>query len=200
MSRIKYCYSLLCILAYQRIYNTNKQVFIFIYVLSSCKMVVICNIVLVGKLDGISAEEIPKTRKRFNGVKISLPKSTCLLFRNGAVTIVGVKSLEDAAKIPGYLACMFPNATLTAPLRIVNIVGTTNAHSSLKLRNLYQLCKNNHLITYTPETFPGMKITLRDNLVAIVFHTGKIVLTGAKSTEDLLSAEVKILDIVKKII
>jgi transcription initiation factor TFIID TATA-box-binding protein len=163
-------------------------------------MVVICNIVLVGKLDGLNPQTIPRSVKRFNGAKVPLPGSTCLLFRNGAITIVGVKSFKEAEKIPHYLECLFPNAALAEPLKICNMVATTNAHTTVDLRKLYELVRNDSLVTYTPETFPGMKISVRSNLVAIVFHTGKIVITGAKSTEDLAYAEDKILNIIKQII
>ena len=166
-------------------------------------MVAIVNIVLVGKLEGLDPSEIPQTKK-CNAVRISLPKSTCLLFRNGAVTIVGYKSLQEVAKLPFCLECLFSAAKLVEqangePLRICNIVGTTDVKSRLNLAKLNELARNEHLITYTPETFPGMKITLRSSLVGIVFHSGKIVITGAKSMDDLDFAEEKIFSLVNQL-
>jgi transcription initiation factor TFIID TATA-box-binding protein len=163
-------------------------------------MVAICNIVLVGKLIGLDKRTMPRSDGRFNGAKIPLPRSTCLLFKNGAITVVGVKSLKETERIPHYLTCLFPAAALAEPLKICNMVATTNAHTTVDLKKLYELVRNDSLVTYTPETFPGMKISVRSNLVAIVFHTGKIVITGAKSTEDLAYAEDKILNIIKQII
>ena len=40
-------------------------------------MVVIRNIVLVGKLKGIDAKSIPKSKTLFNGVKLAFPNATC---------------------------------------------------------------------------------------------------------------------------
>ena len=161
-------------------------------------MVVICNIVLVGKLTGLTHSMIPARNTRFNGAKIKLPNSTCLLFQNGAVTIVGVKSLLEAAKIPNYLLCLFPNTHLIEQengelLRICNIVASADFGSRVSLTDLYESEKPHSLITFTPETFPGLKITLRKALVAIVFHSGKIIITGAKTMEDIQFAENKIM-------
>jgi TATA-box binding protein (TBP) (component of TFIID and TFIIIB) len=167
-------------------------------------MAVIRNIVLVGKMEGLSHISMPASSANFNGIKIRLPNSTCLLFRNGAVTIVGVKSLDEVKKIPNYLLTMFPNACFAKQsngdeLKICNIMATTDFGQKVNLGKLYESERCKTFITYTPETFPGMKITLRNclvsrnSLVAIVFHSGKIVITGALTSDEILFAEKEIL-------
>jgi TATA-box binding protein (TBP) (component of TFIID and TFIIIB) len=161
-------------------------------------MVVICNIVLTRKLEGLNPQTMPRSDKRFNGAKIPLPGATCLLFRNGAITVVGVKSLKAIERIPHHLCCLFPSSSLVKPLKIVNMVATSNTNKQLDLKKVFQHAKKDHLITYTPETFPGMKIAVRQSLFAIVFHTGKVIITGAKTNEDLTYAESKIQEIIQQ--
>ena len=141
-----------------------------------------------------STSMMPARNTKFNGVKIKLPNSTCLLFQNGAVAIVGAKSLLEVAKIPNYLLCLFPNTSLIEQendelLRICNIVASANFGSRVNRTNLYESEKHHSLITFTPETFPGMKITLGKSLVAIVFYSGKIIITGAKSLDEIQFVE-----------
>ena len=176
-------------------------------------MVAICNIVLVGRVSGVNFKQIlhkfqpsDKRRRSFTGITIPLPQCTCLLFPNGAVTIVGVKSVSAIKRIPFQLSCVLGGAALVAGieydyvpgLRVCNIVGSINAGRRVNLPNLYNSLRHNTLITYTPETFPGMKVSLSGSLVAIVFYSGKVILTGAKTTGELHSGEEKILGMIKQ--
>lgn len=47
-------------------------------------------------------------------------------------------------------------------------------------------------VTYDPELFPGLILRInkvnRPNIVMLVFHTGKLVITGAKKREDIYQA------------
>ena len=165
-------------------------------------MAIVRNIVLVGKLSGNYNSKELKQCGRFNGSKLRLPNCTCLIFANGALTVVGVKSLLEVKKIPHYLSCSLPGANLVKQengnfLRICNIVATSNFGSPCNLHQLFESHRHNYIICYTPETFPGMKFHLRNNLVAIVFHTGKIVITGAKSMDEINFADALIHKIMK---
>ena len=165
-------------------------------------MAIVRNIVLVGKLTGNYNCEKLKQCGRFNGSKLRLPNCTCLIFANGALTVVGLKSLSEVEQIPNYLSCDLPGAKLIKQengndLRICNIVATTDFGSPCNLHQLFESQRHNYVICYTPETFPGMKFHLRNNLVAIVFHTGKVVITGAKSMDEINFAEEVIHKIMK---
>jgi TATA-box binding protein (TBP) (component of TFIID and TFIIIB) len=46
-------------------------------------------------------------------------------------------------------------------------------------------------ITYTPELFPGMRIRL-DGVTAVIFHSGKCNLLGAKTLLDLQAAALEL--------
>jgi TATA-box binding protein (TBP) (component of TFIID and TFIIIB) len=43
-----------------------------------------------------------------------------------------------------------------------------------------------------------MKITLRESLVVIVFHSGKIIITGAKTREEIIFAEKTIFEKIRQ--
>ena len=172
---------------------------------TNINMTLIRNIVAIGKLSGNFCYEKIDISNRFSGVKTLLDRSTCLLFPNGAITIVGIKNMEDFIKLPEELSRRFPQTSLIPQedgslLRICNIVATTGWTRPFSMNKLYDFCRPTFHITYTPETFPGMKIELRQKLVVIVFHTGKIVITGARSVDDVNFAEMIILNILRNIL
>ena len=173
-------------------------------------MAAICNIVLVGKLKGVNfskvlAEYKPSQirRQKFTGVTIPLPESTCLLFPNGSITIVGVKSMCAINSLPMHLSCILPEGVLDTAgenchldyipgLRVCNIVASFSVGRKIAINSLYNSLKSTTRLTYTPETFPGMTIRLEGSLVAIVFHSGKIIITGAKSPTEITIGQMKV--------
>lgn len=176
-------------------------------------MVAICNMTLTGLLEGVNfaqaLSDFTPRHTRFNGVVIPMSKSTCLLFPNGAVTIVGLKSLNSIVNIPNELASLLHGCSLLDQgyhyfiphiyLRVCNMVGTIALGHHINMDKLYQSLQSKTFLSYTPESFPGMKVTIRGNLVAIVFHTGKVVLTGAKDMLDLEYAAAAIRNYVSNI-
>jgi transcription initiation factor TFIID TATA-box-binding protein len=76
-----------------------------------------------------------------------------------------------------------------------------NIVSTLKLENGIDL---NHLVIdlgienveYEPEVFPGLVYKTEDGPVALIFSSGKVVITGAVSTEEILSAAEKIRELI----
>jgi TATA-box binding protein (TBP) (component of TFIID and TFIIIB) len=166
-------------------------------------MLNICNIVLVGRFKGVNFDEAKKLwsgKRNFNGVVLRLPSYTVLLFPNGSTTVVGVKSMSLITGITPSLLTKLPgvNVAISKPLRICNIVASMSVGKPINLPNFYDWLKPRVFLTYTPETFPGMKVTLRGNMVAIVFHTGKINITGARTLDDLAYGEKTILDMLNK--
>ena len=163
----------------------------------------VCNIVAVGKLRGVDFRNVDnaptkrtikgklsrKVKGNFNGVTIRIPSlCTCILFPNGAVTIVGVKTLSDMDKVMNRLCATLPalsnvSVECEKPLTVCNIVASMSC-GRVNLESLYKKLQYQFLILWEPEMFPGMKITLHKgdrNIVAIVFHTGKIIITGAET-------------------
>merc|ERR1711904_646523 len=69
---------------------------------------------------------------------------------------------------------------------IKNIVATLNLGSKVNLQVIAKKCKNTE---YNPKRFTAVVIRLRDpKTTALVFSTGKLVVTGAKSENDCKTA------------
>ena len=70
------------------------------------------------------------------------------------------------------------------PLRIVNVVGSGYIGQTLDLEYLVNHLPHN---IYEPEQFPGLMYRpFNDQVVCLIFSTGKIVIVGAKSESQIL--------------
>ncbi|MFT4309539.1 MAG: TATA-box-binding protein [Candidatus Woesearchaeota archaeon] len=80
-------------------------------------------------------------------------------------------------------------------LEIVNIVGTTSLEHDIPLEKMAAALSNTE---YNPEQFPGLVIRIRDpKTSALIFSSGKVVVTGARSLpkmEEAIQAIIKALE------
>ncbi len=68
-------------------------------------------------------------------------------------------------------------------LQIVNIVGTAGLEHDIPLEKMAAALPNTE---YNPEQFPGLVIRIRQpKTSALIFRSGKVVITGAKSMEEM---------------
>lgn len=132
--------------------------------------------------------------KRFAAaiMKIRHPKTTALVFSSGKMVCTGAKS-EDQSKIAAKKFAKtiklmgFP--VHFRDFKIQNIVGSCDLGFSIKLESLYQDPSQSKFCTYDPELFPGLVYRmLGPKVVILIFVSGKIVLTGAKSRIQILEA------------
>ena len=71
--------------------------------------------------------------------------------------------------------------------KIQNIVGSCDVGFAISLEGLQNV--HDKFSTYEPEIFPGLIYRLMSpKIVLLVFASGKIVLTGAKTKEDIYNA------------
>lgn len=135
--------------------------------------------------------------KRFAAVimRIRDPKTTALIFSTGKLVITGARSEEDArlsarkfAKIVrklGYDEVKF------ADFGLHNLVASADARFPVRLEALGHAHAN--YAHYEPELFPGLVYRMLDpKLALLIFVSGKVVITGAKSRDDLYDAFNKI--------
>ena len=67
-------------------------------------------------------------------------------------------------------------------IKIENVVASTSLNVPIKLENLVSKLDN---VEYEPEQFPGLVLRLKDpKVAALIFSSGKVVCTGAKSPKD----------------
>lgn len=131
--------------------------------------------------------------KRFAAVimRIREPKTTALIFSSGKMVCTGAKSEElsrDAAKKYAKAIKKVGNSPVDMKdFTIQNIVGSCDVGFPISLEGL----QNAHekFSTYEPEIFPGLIYRMMTpKIVLLVFASGKIVLTGAKTKQDIYQA------------
>ncbi|WP_456367919.1 TATA-box-binding protein [Thermococcus sp.] len=82
-------------------------------------------------------------------------------------------------------------------LRIENIVASVDLFTDLNLEKVIEICPSSK---YNPEEFPGIICRFNDPKVALlIFSSGKLVVTGAKSVQDIERAVRKLIEMLKKI-
>lgn len=84
---------------------------------------------------------------------------------------------------------------------IQNCVASVNLFTDINLVSVYQqLIDSDELsVSYNPEQFPGLILkTKNPKISSLVFSSGKLVITGAKSTQMVHGAVDAVIDILKK--
>lgn len=151
----------------------------------------------------ITAEKNPR---RFKSVtlRIKEPKATVLLFESGKAVCIGTKNMNDNIISLEKIVEILKNLGYEAKIQVMkirNIAGSFNMHSEIDLNGL--ALKHWKFCEYVPELFPGLKLTLPDSrATALVFTTGKVVITGVKTENAMKTFHRKvsfILDMFKKL-
>ena len=134
-------------------------------------------------------------RRKFAAVTLRLvrPNCTILLFTSGKLVITGSKSSSEALlsayRVRGLLrrACVGQTFHIAA-FEIQNVV----SHCELVLKegeilDIEALYERYHIYsTYQSHIFPGLIFRYPNlKVVALMFFSGKVVLTGAKSLDDI---------------
>jgi len=130
--------------------------------------------------------------KRFAAVimRIREPKTTALVFASGKMVVTGAKS-EDSAKLAARkFARIIQKLGFTAnfaEFKVQNIVASCDIKFPLRLEGLAS--RHSTFSSYEPELFPGLIYRMmKPKIVLLIFVSGKIVLTGAKTREDIYTA------------
>ncbi|MBE0521032.1 MAG: TATA-box-binding protein [Candidatus Methanoperedenaceae archaeon] len=143
-------------------------------------------------------EKAEYDKSRFPGLvyRITDPKAVFLLFNSGKVVCTGCKSIENARqasdKIKQTLTGMGEEIDSNSEVIIQNIVASADLGSGLNL-NALALGFGMENIEYEPEQFPGLVYRMDiPKVVILLFGSGKIVITGGKSTSDCEDALVNV--------
>jgi len=157
------------------------------------------NIVASGAIaDFIDLAEVAKkvehcelNTKRFPGAvfRIKDPKSASLIFSSGKVVLTGIRNTEALATGLAIIVRSLKEAgveTYEEPRVVVtNIVCSYDIGKYINL-NRVVITLNLENIEYEPEQFPGLVYRIHDpKIVALLFSSGKIILTGGKNIEDI---------------
>ncbi len=141
-----------------------------------------------------SLEEAEYEPEQFPGLvyRLKNPKTATLLFRSGKANCTGAKNLEDVRKTVDIIADRLKKLGVDVYKDLKIVVQNMVAMADLKAEiNLTEVATGLGLenIEYEPEQFPGLVYRIKEPKVAmLLFSSGKIVCTGARSTEDALKA------------
>lgn len=120
------------------------------------------------------------------------PKATSLIFRSGKIVTTGGRN-EDAVNT--VLENLFEDLAelgISVPdepaVTIQNIVSGADLGQPINL-NAIAIGLGLETIEYEPEQFPGLVYRLdRPSVVVLLFGSGKLVITGGKTTDDAAKA------------
>ena len=120
-------------------------------------------------------------------MRLDAPRSAALIFNTGKIVSTGTKSPTEAKnainRIIGKikdLGILIDNDNVNT--RIENIVASTYLGKEI---NLNKVALNLEGTEYEPEQFPGLvyRMDSKNNIVFLLFSSGKIICTGSKSEE-----------------
>ena len=137
--------------------------------------------------------EVKYNPKKFKGLTmriLSPVKATAQLFHTGKVVCVGTKSLkelEEAGQRFSYILTLHGYLPVFKGFNVCNIVSSWSSGGRLNIEKLY----TDHGGFFEPELFPAMQYYV-GTVTLLIFHSGKVVATGAKRQEELNTAHEKI--------
>ena len=134
--------------------------------------------------------------KQFPGLvfRLKRPKTATLIFGSGKMVCTGAKSEKLARRAVNKVVRELKNngiIILGKPtITIQNMVASANLHGAIDLETAADILDN---VMYEPEQFPGLIYRMKDpKTVLLLFASGKLVCTGAKSEEMVYESIVKI--------
>ncbi len=146
---------------------------------------------VVRKLEGVEYEP-----EQFPGVVLRLkePKTACLIFSSGKLVCTGAKSPKETREAVENIVKLLRRIGIKVPknyeVDIQNIVASAKLGRDLNLDKIAFELEN---AEYEPEQFPGLVYRIEEPRVAfLLFSSGKIVCTGAKTIADIKRAVEKL--------
>lgn len=153
---------------------------------------------IVSHFDNIEYEP-----EQFPGVvyRIPNPKAAALIFSSGKIVCTGAKSPKDSKAVVAKIVSRMRKIGIKVPknykVRLENIVASANLGRELNLDNIAFAMENTE---YEPEQFPGLVFRMDNPKVTfLLFGSGKVICTGARTIKDVERAIGKVSNILKKL-
>jgi|TARA_B100000959_G_C14871397_1_gene578511 transcription initiation factor TFIID TATA-box-binding protein len=144
----------------------------------------------------LTIDKVEYEPEQFPGLVYHLdkPKAAALIFGSGKIVCTGAKSIPEAkiaiSKIIDKIQEGGTEITGKPEVIIQNVVATANLHAELNLDAIAIGLDNTE---YEPEQFPGLVYRMKEpKVVLLLFGSGKIVCTGAKSVDDAEQAAINV--------
>jgi transcription initiation factor TFIID TATA-box-binding protein len=157
---------------------------------------IVATVTLDQTLDlGAIARSIPNVEydpEEFPGLVLRLdnPKLTALVFGTGKMVITGAKRTDMLIKgFKRILRLFYKHGIIVTGkprIQIQNVVASANLNAEVNLEIAAEYLDN---VMYEPEQFPGLIHKMNNpRVVLLIFSSGKMVITGAKSEEEVVQA------------
>lgn len=157
---------------------------------------VVATVNLKSKLDlksiALRARNSEYNPKRFAAVimRIKSPRTTALIFASGKMVLTGAKSEQEvklAGQRFGKIIKKLGFPTEFEEFKVQNIVSSCDVRFPIRLEGL--LAAHSNYCSYEPELFPGLIYRMvKPKVVLLIFVSGKIVLTGGKTRDEIYEA------------
>jgi len=153
---------------------------------------------IVSKLEGMEYEP-----EQFPGIvyRLQKPKAAALIFGSGKIVCTGARNIEDVNTVFKKVISIVHSTGTKVPhgfkMQVENIVASAKLDANLNLDTIAFNLDNSE---YEPEQFPGLVYRMTEPKVAfLLFGSGKIVCTGARSVGDVEIAVKKVSKKLKEI-
>ncbi len=147
-------------------------------------------------------ESVQYNPERFPGLvmRIEKPRGTALIFSTGKMVITGLRAASEADKVVQKIIKNIKKVGIEMKnpvITVQNIVASGDLHTNIDL-NMATVVMDDAM--YEPEVFPGLIYRMQDpKTVFLVFSTGRIVCTGAKTKSIVREAVLKLNKYVREI-
>jgi transcription initiation factor TFIID TATA-box-binding protein len=128
-------------------------------------------------------------------MRLREPRSTALIFASGRVVVTGNKSAHNCALAVKKFSFIVSKLGFTPAthidFKIQNVVGTVDVGFPVRLEGV--VYAHPTFSSYEPELFPGLIYRLaQPRVVFLIFVSGKVVITGAKTEEQMVEGLKKV--------
>ncbi|MEW5937012.1 MAG: TATA-box-binding protein [Candidatus Thermoplasmatota archaeon] len=156
---------------------------------------IVASTVLADRLDltqvALALEGAEYEPEQFPGLvyRIKEQRTAMLLFRSGKANCTGAKTIENVKSTIQTVSKKLERAGLPVikkpKITVQNIVAVYDLKTELNL-NAIAITLGLERVEYEPEQFPGLVYRVeKPKVVMLLFGSGKVVCTGAKSVEDI---------------
>ncbi len=131
-------------------------------------------------------------------VKTPEMKGRVTIFTSGKMISIGSNTIQDSIDKLNQTKFYLLQENLINDIKLEpivrNIVSIITFDKSLNLKKLVKEIPNS---IYEPNVFAGLRYKIKEGLSALIFSSGKVVIAGGKSVEDIVYAYSKIKKYVK---
>ncbi|MEN2974176.1 MAG: TATA-box-binding protein [Candidatus Caldarchaeales archaeon] len=126
--------------------------------------------------------------------RLQKPKTATLIFSSGKMVCTGAKSEQESIKAVQTVVKLLKKEgfliTEEPQIQIQNIVASIDLHGNINLEQTANKLENT---MYEPEEFPGLIFRMFEpKVVILMFASGKLVCTGAKTEKEVYDAVYKL--------